>query len=98
MARPWAHSTFTRQLETKARTLSRTVAFPEADDPRVVEAAVHLARRAAVRPVLVGRRDGVARLPDEPQALDQVDLFATSSDSLDRALALLSEGAVDGVV
>ena len=98
MARPWAHSTFTRQLETKARTLSRTVAFPEADDPRVVEAAAHLARRAAVRPVLVGRRDGAARLPDEPQVLDQVDLVATSSDSLDHALALLSEGAVDGVV
>ncbi len=98
MARPWVHSTFTRDLETRARTLLRTVAFPEADDPRVVEAAVHLARRAAVRPVLVGRRDGVARLPDDRQALDEVDLVATSSDSLDRALALLSEGAVDGVV
>ena len=98
MARPWVHSTFTRDLETRARTLLRTVAFPEADDPRVVEAAVHLARRAAVRPVLVGRRDGVARLPDDRQAVDEVDLVATSSDSLDRALALLSEGAVDGVV
>jgi len=64
----------------------------------VVEAAVHLARRAAVRPVLVGRREGVARLPNEQQALDQVDLVATSSDSLDGALTLLSEGSVDGVV
>jgi len=98
MARPWAHTTFTRDLETRARTLLRTVAFPEADDPRVVEAAVHLARRAAVRPVLVGRREGVARLPNEQQALDQVDLVATSSDSLDGALTLLSEGSVDGVV
>ncbi|MDE2980184.1 MAG: phosphate acyltransferase [Gemmatimonadota bacterium] len=98
MARPWAHSTFTRDLETRARTLLRTVAFPEADDPRVVEAAVHLARRAAVRPVLVGPRDGVAGLPGEPHALDRVNLVATSSDPLDAALALLSEGAVDGVV
>lgn len=98
MARPWALTAFTRDLETRARTLRRTVAFPEADDPRVVEAAVHLARRAAIRPVLVGRRDGVARLPDERQTLGEVDLVTTSSDSLDRALALLSEGAVDGVV
>ena len=98
MARPWAHTTFTRDLETRARPFLRTVAFPEADDPRVVEAAIHLARRAAVRPLLVGRRDGVARLPDEGHALDQVDLVATSSDPLDGALALLSEGAADGVV
>ena len=98
MARPWAHSAFTRELETRARKLVRTVAFPEADDPRVVEAAVHLARRAAVRPVLVGPRKGVARELDGGRAPDRIDWVATSSDSLDRALALLSEGAVDGVV
>lgn len=98
MARPWAHSAFTRELETRARKLLRRVAFPEADDPRVVEAAVHLARRAAVRPVLVGRREGAARLLEERGALDRVELIGTSSDPLDHALGLLSEGTVDGVV
>lgn len=98
MAKPWAHSAFTRVLETRARKRPRKVAFPEADDARVVAAAVHLARRAAVRPVLVGGRGGGERFLDERQAFDQVELIATSSDSLDGALALLSEGVVDGVV
>lgn len=98
MASPWAHSAFTQALETRARKLVRTVAFPEGDDPRVVEATVRLARRAAVRPMLVGRRAGVAHLLQERGALDQVEWIETASDPLDRALALLSEGIVDGVV
>lgn len=98
MGRPWAHSAFTRALERRAREALRRVAFPEADDPRVVEAAVHLARRAAVRPVLVGRQEGVAHRVVERGGLDRVDWIETASDPLDGALSLLSEGTVDGVV
>lgn len=98
MARLGAHSAFTRELETRARALARRVAFPEADDPRVVEAAVCLARRATVRPVLVGCREGVMGLLDAHEGGDRVEVIATSSDSLDRAAGLLCEGSVDGVV
>ena len=98
MGRLWAHSSFTRALERTAREALRRVAFPEADDPRVVEAAVYLAHRAAVRPVLVGRREGVAHRVAERGPLDRVDWIETASDPLDGALSLLSEGTVDGVV
>ena len=93
-----AHSAFTRDLETRAGALARRVAFPEADDPRVVEAAVRLARRATVRPVLVGGREGVTRLLDAHEGGDRVEVIAASSDSLDRAVGLLLAGSVDGVV
>ena len=98
MARPRADSAFTRELETRAGALARRVAFPEADDLRVVEAAARLARRATVSPVLVGRRGVVTRLLAAHAGGDRVEVIATSSDSLDRAVELLCEGSVDGVV
>lgn len=98
MARLPADSAFTRDLETRAGALARRVAFPEADDPRVVEAAVRLARRATVRPVLLGRRGDIARLLAAHRDGGAVEVIATSSDSLDRAVRLLCEGTVDGVV
>ena len=98
MARLVADSAFTRELETRARALARKIAFPEADDPRVVEAAVRLARRATVTPVLVGRRDRVRRRLAARGGAEGVEVVATSSDSLARAVGLLCEGSVDGVV
>lgn len=47
---------FSAQLADRARALDRAIAFPEAADPRVVQAAVRLARRGTARPVLVGAR------------------------------------------
>lgn len=59
---------FAAQLEDRARALGRAVAFPEAGDPRVVEAALRLARRGILRPVLVSARSEteavLARLGD----------------------------------
>ncbi len=49
-------SAFARALEARARSLGRSIAFPEADDPRVVAAARRLAERGVVEPRLV--RDG----------------------------------------
>lgn len=98
MARLLADSAFTRELETRAGALARRVAFPEANDPRVVDAAVRLARRATVTPVLVGRRDGVRRRLAAHGGGEGVEVVATSSDSLVRAVAMLCEGSVDGVV
>ncbi len=42
-------------LVERARKLKRTIAFPEGNDPRVLEAAARLAREGIVRPVLVGK-------------------------------------------
>ena len=52
--------TFTDSLEARARSLGgRRIAFPEGEDPRVVEAVGVLGRRAIVAPVLVGAgKDG----------------------------------------
>ena len=46
--------TFTDRLEARARRLGRRIAFPEGDDPRVLEAVAVLGRREMVEPVLVG--------------------------------------------
>ena len=52
-------------LIERARKLKKTIAFPEGDDPRVLEAAARLAREGVAKPVLIGARppsaaDGVA--------------------------------------
>ena len=42
-------------LIERARKLKKTIAFPEGNDPRVIEAAARLAREGLVKPVLVGK-------------------------------------------
>lgn len=74
--------TFTEQLESRAGRLGRRIAFPEGDDPRVAAAVEILARRSVVEPVLV---EGEGGGPD-------------AAGALQRAAAMLREGAVDGVV
>ncbi len=74
--------TFTDGLEARARRLGRRIAFPEGDDPRVAEAAAILARRGVVRPVVL-----------EAEAED-----AEAPGRLQRAVAMLRGGEVDGVV
>ena len=46
---------FMAGLVERARKLKKTIAFPEGNDPRVLEAAGRLAREGLVRPVLVGK-------------------------------------------
>lgn len=43
-------------LIERARKLKKTIAFPEGNDPRVLEAAARLAREGVVKPVLIGTR------------------------------------------
>ena len=42
-------------LIERARKLKKTIAFPEGNDPRVIEAAARLAREGLVKPVLIGK-------------------------------------------
>ena len=57
--------TFTDRLADRARRLGRTVALPEAQDPRVSAAAALLSRRAIATPVLGNSlEDAVAMLRD----------------------------------
>ena len=46
---------FMAGLVERARKLKRTIAFPEGNDPRVLEAAARLAREGLVKPVLLGK-------------------------------------------
>ena len=51
-----APNAFTAALLEKLRRHPKRVVFPEADDPRVLEAAAELVRREAVLPILLGDR------------------------------------------
>lgn len=53
MAIPESAKRFMSGLIDRARKLKKTIAFPEGNDPRVLEAAARLARDGAVKPVLV---------------------------------------------
>ncbi|MYE17555.1 MAG: recombinase [Gemmatimonadetes bacterium] len=79
--------TFADRLLERAGPLDRTIAFPEGDDPRVVEAAGILAQRSVVRPVLLREGEG----GEEGGA-------GTAGSALQRAVAMLRAGRVDGVV
>src|SRR5436853_6271039 len=65
---PESAKLFMSGLIERARKLKKTIAFPEGDDPRVVEAATRLARDGVVRPVLIGARPGKA--PDGVEFAD----------------------------
>ena len=79
--------TFADRLLARAGPLGRTIAFPEGDDPRVVEAAGILAQRSVVRPVLLRGREG-----------GEEGGGGTAGSTLQRAAAMLRTGRVDGVV
>lgn len=88
--------TFTARLLERARGLGKRIAFPEGDDPRVAEAARILAGEAVVEPVLVGAGPSSARRVRASAAGGPAD--ADPLPPLHRAVAMLRDGAVDGVV
>lgn len=51
-------------LHARAAALGKTIALPEGEDPRTVQAAAWLAERGIVRPVLIGREAEVRRVAD----------------------------------
>jgi phosphate acetyltransferase len=55
MAIPESAARFMAGVVERARKLKKTIAFPEGDDPRVLEAAARLAREGVARPVLLGK-------------------------------------------
>ena len=79
--------TFADRLLERAGPLGRTIAFPEGDDPRVVEAAAILAQRSVIRPVLLRKGEG-----------GEQGGAHTAGSTLQRAAAMLCTGRVDGVV
>ena len=58
---------FMAGLIARARKLKKTIAFPEGNDPRVIEAAARLAREGLARPVLIG-----AQPPQSPEGVEFV--------------------------
>jgi phosphate acetyltransferase len=55
MQAPESARLFMSGLIERARKLKKTIAFPEGDDARVIEAAARLARDGVVKPVLIGK-------------------------------------------
>lgn len=65
---PESAARFMAGVIERARKLKKTIAFPEGDDPRVVEAAARLAREGVAKPVLLGKPP--AHPPDGVRFLD----------------------------
>src|SRR5436190_21703027 len=65
---PESAKLFMSGLIERARKLKKTIAFPEGNDPRVLEAAARLARDGVVRPVLIGAKPEKA-----PEGVEFVD-------------------------
>ena len=65
---PESAARFMAGVIERARKLKKTIAFPEGDDPRVVEAAARLAREGVAKPVLLGKPPTPA--PDGVRFLD----------------------------
>jgi phosphate acetyltransferase len=65
---PQSAREFMAGLIERARRLNKTIAFPEGNDPRVLEAAARLAREGIARPVLVGPKP-----PQAPEGVTFVD-------------------------
>lgn len=63
-------------LVERARRLRKTIVFPEGNDPRVLEAAAHLVREGAAKPVLVGPRP--ANPPEGVAFVDPANSPATA--------------------
>ena len=82
------------RLVERARAHRRTVAFPEARDPRVVQAARRLHDRGIARPVLIGERPEIEAAADEagvsPDGIESVS--PATSGALDGYAALYVEG------
>jgi len=52
---PESAARFMAGVIERARKLKKTIAFPEGDDPRILQAAARLAREGVAKPVLIGR-------------------------------------------
>lgn len=84
--------TFLEQLAARARARGARIAFPEALDPRTLDAVTRLAAEALVRPVLVGPREELARaLAARGLAGARIDIVDPATDS--RAPSLAAEFA-----
>ncbi|MDE3167335.1 MAG: phosphate acetyltransferase [Acidobacteriota bacterium] len=70
---PASATEFMSGLIERARKLKKTIAFPEGNDPRVLEAAARLARDGVVKPVLIGTRPANA-----PEGVEFVDPAANA--------------------
>ncbi len=68
MAIPESAARFMSGVVERARKLKKTIAFPEGDDPRVLEAAARLAREGVAKPVLLGKAPAYA--PDGVRFID----------------------------
>ena len=78
-SQPESLTQFMRGAVSRARTLQKTIVFPEGNDPRVLEAAARLARDGILKPVLVGPRP--ANAPEgvtfaDPVAAPQFSKYA----------------------
>jgi phosphate acetyltransferase len=76
---------FIEQIRTRARARSKRIVFPEAEEPRVLLAAVQLAAQKLLTPVLLGNPAAIQKVA---QHLDvDVAHFETIAPERDEALA-----------
>ena len=88
--------TFIESIRQRAAALNARIAFPEAPDPRILEAAVSLSTLGIARPVLVIDSGTQSRARAEATGLDVI--VVTEGSPLEYADSLVAEGKLDGCV
>ncbi|MBL0939807.1 MAG: phosphate acetyltransferase [Gemmatimonadaceae bacterium] len=82
-----AATAFLESLHARASQTPRTILFPEATDPRTVQAVLRLAKRGSVKPVLVRRSDApTGVVPTSGEIIDPL-----LDPRIDRVIAHLLE-------
>jgi len=81
-----------QQLRAKARARERTVVLPEADDARVLGAALKLQADGLARPVLTGARGAIEACARRMQRdIDHLSIMDPATADLDSAIAAYCE-------
>jgi phosphate acetyltransferase len=93
-------SRFLADLRARAAEQPGRIVFPEAEDGRVVAAAVELARDGLARPVLLGPRTAARQRLQALGALDDVETVdgPESAQAVGLAAAMVARGEADGCV
>lgn len=92
-------SDFLLDLRTRARSRAARIGFPEANEPRTIEALRELSAESLACPVAIGRAGELApALGDLPIERLAVPERAEGIDPLEFAASLLGAGELDGVV
>lgn len=87
-----AQSAWIDQLRARAFRHSRTIVFSDGTDPRVLNAAVYLARETGIHPMVVGDTHAVASLLRAVPHAAEVEIYDPAADRRQSLLLEIAQG------